>query len=223
MNDIGIRIQNIRKAKGLTQAQLADTMQISRATVAQYESGKRKPKKETVARFADALGVPAGVLYPIDDKITQAKCSVENLLWAKETVACDHGEPWDISIYNHEREITILDIASLYNVDPQILFAYIPQRTENEYSDGSTRLESSAKEKAWDSFSQLPPEGTVQAINAFISCLWERWHYKTIPVFEDLLYILDKDETLAKMVVDKLEALVVAQKHPEFDKDPTQK
>lgn len=88
---------------------------------------------------------------------------------------------------------------------------------------------SSIKEQVRGNFSELNAEGKAQAVNAFISCLWERWHYKTIPVFEDLLYILDKDETLAKMVVDKLEALVVAQKHPELnseslpDKDPTQK
>lgn len=82
---------------------------------------------------------------------------------------------------------------------------------------------SSIVEQARDIFSELSAEGKAQAVNAFISCLWERWHYKTIPVFEDLLYILKKDETLAKMVVDKLETLTVEKNHSAPNTAPTQK
>lgn len=84
-------------------------------------------------------------------------------------------------------------------------------------------------EQSWDLFSELTQEGRIQAVNACIACLWERWNYNSKPIFNDLVYILDKDETLGKMVVDKLEALVIAEKHPELnnkstpDTDPTQK
>lgn len=59
MTDIGQKIQSCRKEKGWTQDELAKKMGISRATVAQYEAGKRKPKYETIVRFADALGTSA--------------------------------------------------------------------------------------------------------------------------------------------------------------------
>ncbi|WP_455717650.1 helix-turn-helix domain-containing protein, partial [Anaerosporobacter sp.] len=57
MNDIGIKIKTIRKSKGLTQKQLGDILGISQALIGQYETGKRKPKVEQIARFAEALNV----------------------------------------------------------------------------------------------------------------------------------------------------------------------
>ena len=53
---IGERIKKARKEMKLTQRQLAEILGVSGAMVAQYETGARKPKYETVAKFADALG-----------------------------------------------------------------------------------------------------------------------------------------------------------------------
>lgn len=77
MNDIGHKIQECRKEKGWTQEKLAQKMGISRATVAQYEAGKRKPKYETIVRFADALGTSTDNLLGQFDDFWGIKDSVE--------------------------------------------------------------------------------------------------------------------------------------------------
>ena len=77
MVDVGHKIQSCRKKKGWTQDDLAKKMGISRATVAQYEADKRKPKYETLVRFADALGTSVDELlgqfdaffWGIDDSV----------------------------------------------------------------------------------------------------------------------------------------------------------
>lgn len=51
-------IKKFRSEKGLSQAQLAKKMNVTKAYVYQYESGNRIPKPETLQRFADALEVP---------------------------------------------------------------------------------------------------------------------------------------------------------------------
>ncbi len=42
------RLKEIRKSKNMTQAQLADTLGVSKGTVAMWEIGKRKPNFETI-------------------------------------------------------------------------------------------------------------------------------------------------------------------------------
>lgn len=51
------RIKAFRKLAGLTQKELGGRMGVSDASIAQYESGQRKPKIDTLRRIADALGV----------------------------------------------------------------------------------------------------------------------------------------------------------------------
>lgn len=51
------RIKQIRDQKKMTQKEVASLMGISQQAYGQYESGTREPKKETIYRIADALGV----------------------------------------------------------------------------------------------------------------------------------------------------------------------
>lgn len=55
--EIHENIKRIRKQKNISQKELAHRLNISPQNLAQYESGKRKPKIETVNRIASALGV----------------------------------------------------------------------------------------------------------------------------------------------------------------------
>ena len=57
MSDIGNKIKNARKAKGLTQAQLAKRLGIAYQNIGQWESGKRSPKLETIKAISKALGL----------------------------------------------------------------------------------------------------------------------------------------------------------------------
>ncbi len=64
---VGSRIRLIRKAKGLTQAELGEKVGLTADRVQKYENGIRKPKPELIQEFATALGVNRKAL---EDPIT---------------------------------------------------------------------------------------------------------------------------------------------------------
>lgn len=49
------RLKEARKKVGFTQKQLADKLKITPAMIAQYETGKRKPRMDTLNKIADIL------------------------------------------------------------------------------------------------------------------------------------------------------------------------
>lgn len=55
---IGRRLHQIREADGATLAALAERSGLGRATLSRVERGTRNPSLDTLARVADALGVP---------------------------------------------------------------------------------------------------------------------------------------------------------------------
>lgn len=61
---IGSRIKAAREAAGLTQQQLADAIPAPgrRQQVCDWETGHRTPRRETLERIAQVLGVAAGWL-----------------------------------------------------------------------------------------------------------------------------------------------------------------
>lgn len=60
------RIKAARKASGLTQKELGVRMGVSDASIAQYESGERNPKYETLCRLANALEIKVSELLPVE-------------------------------------------------------------------------------------------------------------------------------------------------------------
>lgn len=50
---LGDRLKQLRKARKLTQENIADRLHISRATYAQYEINRRVPEYETLKKLAD--------------------------------------------------------------------------------------------------------------------------------------------------------------------------
>ena len=56
-NELGKKIKILRKVRGLTQTQLADKLNVGRATVSNYEIGRRSPHLKELERIASALGV----------------------------------------------------------------------------------------------------------------------------------------------------------------------
>jgi transcriptional regulator with XRE-family HTH domain len=59
---VGQRLARLRRERGLTQAELAERVGISRALITDYERGKAHLYDELIARFALALGVSADEL-----------------------------------------------------------------------------------------------------------------------------------------------------------------
>lgn len=57
MEDIGRKLRTLRKGKKLTQQDVADRLGLVRATVSNYEVGKRTPHLSLLKRFAEFYGV----------------------------------------------------------------------------------------------------------------------------------------------------------------------
>lgn len=61
-NEIGKRIAELRRERGLNQEELAELAMLHRVTVAKYETGQVEPGALAIGRIADALGVSADEL-----------------------------------------------------------------------------------------------------------------------------------------------------------------
>lgn len=57
MSAIGSKLKTLRKGRGLTQIELAERMDLSRATISNYEVGRRSPHISELHRFAEFYGV----------------------------------------------------------------------------------------------------------------------------------------------------------------------
>lgn len=57
MTVLGEVLETTRRARGITQEQLADRVGITQATLSRYENGMREPEPQVVAQLARALGV----------------------------------------------------------------------------------------------------------------------------------------------------------------------
>lgn len=55
--EIGKKIKILRKTRGLTQQQLADKLRVKRATISNYEIGRRSPHIKELEEISEALGV----------------------------------------------------------------------------------------------------------------------------------------------------------------------
>ena len=64
---IGEKIKTARISANMTQAELAEKLGVSYQNIGQLESGKRKPKLETIQKIADALGVSVAYLSGIEN------------------------------------------------------------------------------------------------------------------------------------------------------------
>jgi transcriptional regulator with XRE-family HTH domain len=64
LEQLGERIRDERRRRGYTQAELAESLNLSVAYVSLIERGGRNPPYTTVVDIARALGVPAAKMVP---------------------------------------------------------------------------------------------------------------------------------------------------------------
>lgn len=55
-------LKRLRKRDGLSQAELASKVGVSRSAISMYENGQREPDFETLEAFADYFNVPMSML-----------------------------------------------------------------------------------------------------------------------------------------------------------------
>jgi hypothetical protein len=65
---IGTRIRALRREKGITQDELADSVGVSRSAVAQWETGRAGQITGNLSRIADVLEINVEYLMYGDDK-----------------------------------------------------------------------------------------------------------------------------------------------------------
>ena len=58
-------LKQLRKQKGLTQAQLADALHVHQTAVSQWECGRTYPDRETIIKLAAFYRVSADILLGI--------------------------------------------------------------------------------------------------------------------------------------------------------------
>lgn len=88
---LGDKIRLLREAQHITQTDLADRVEMDRATLAGYENNRRGIKADDLERIADALGVAAGNFY---DRETWAEVQVH--LMAAQALLLGEAQPVDV-------------------------------------------------------------------------------------------------------------------------------
>jgi transcriptional regulator with XRE-family HTH domain len=56
-SELGSKLKTLRKGRGLTQLELSEKLELSRATISNYEVGRRMPHLSDLRRFAEFYGV----------------------------------------------------------------------------------------------------------------------------------------------------------------------
>lgn len=78
---IGAAIRARRKAKGWTQAQLAEAISVEKETISRFETGSISPTLERLVHLAETLGCPVGELFrPPSDMIDSDAATIAALI-----------------------------------------------------------------------------------------------------------------------------------------------
>ena len=85
MGDFQNIFKRLRNSCGLTQAEMAEKLGISRSTIGMYETGAREPDFETLEKIADFFNVDIDYLLGRTDKTTILPETVGNYYINEET------------------------------------------------------------------------------------------------------------------------------------------
>mgnify|MGYP003272716159 FL=1 len=98
----GEALKKARTDAGITQAELAKRLGVTPQTVSQYERGIKKPKVETLARFADAMSVSIDSLLGESTRAQIEGNTHQALVSAMATVSASAGKLTDAGIPEDE-------------------------------------------------------------------------------------------------------------------------
>ena len=83
---IADRLKEIRTEKGITQVQLAETMGVSKGTVAMWETGKREPNFETLNQLSEIFDKRIDYILGYSNDASSPKMTEEDIDREKERV-----------------------------------------------------------------------------------------------------------------------------------------
>jgi len=69
MDAFGKALRRLRHEKGISQQELADTFELQRTTITNYESGKSLPNLELFVEIVKFFGVPSDAMLGLDDNV----------------------------------------------------------------------------------------------------------------------------------------------------------
>ena len=83
-------IRQLRSEKGLSQAQLAEQIYVTRSTIARWETGSRMPDAVMISRLAKSLGVNISTLYSL---LSEAEETPNIIMLDDESIILSGGLP----------------------------------------------------------------------------------------------------------------------------------
>ena len=93
MTMLGVRLKQLRKAKGMTQQALALKMNVATNTLAQWEYASREPNLSTVIELAEFFSVSTDYLLGRTDKPLEQKFGNKSVEIAARPLPIDETEP----------------------------------------------------------------------------------------------------------------------------------
>lgn len=80
-NNIGLKIKELRKAQGLTLAELGGKAGVSASFLSQIENGKQTPTVVTLKKIADALRIPVKEVFDLRQETSEyiRRCDDQSL------------------------------------------------------------------------------------------------------------------------------------------------
>lgn len=71
-NQLGKRIQDLRKAQNFTQERLAEKINIDITSLSKIETGRNYPQPETLEKIANALGIEISQLFVFSENLSKS-------------------------------------------------------------------------------------------------------------------------------------------------------
>ncbi len=79
-NSFGSKLKELRLKSGLTQAQLADRLDISASTIGMYEQDRREPDNDTLTMLCKELNTSVDYLLGIKENIRQSNEEISSII-----------------------------------------------------------------------------------------------------------------------------------------------
>lgn len=91
-DSIAARVRELRLAKGWSQEQLAEEVNLSRDAISRIERGERSPRLETLSVIGKAVGMPLSQILDFGEPPPRHRASDERLRSLERSF--DQLEPW---------------------------------------------------------------------------------------------------------------------------------